>query len=65
MGQPRDGDPRSAFAVYEDGTLHLHRVEYDMKPVFAMMEEAGFNDYYYGGLATGARNLTRLPDLNS
>jgi putative phosphoesterase len=60
VGQPRDGDPRSAFAVY-DGEFTLHRVEYEMQVVFDLMEAAGFNDYYYGGLATGARTLTRLP----
>lgn len=60
VGQPRDGDPRAAFAVYEDGKFMLHRVEYDMQKVFDLMNAAGFNDYYYGGLKTGARNLRRL-----
>lgn len=32
VGQPRDGDPRAAFAVYdrEDRTVTFHRVEYDI-----------------------------------
>jgi len=32
VGQPRDGDPRAAYALYdtEAGTLTLHRVEYDI-----------------------------------
>src|SRR5665213_2843340 len=30
VGQPRDNDPRSAFAVF-DGEISLHRVEYDMQ----------------------------------
>jgi len=62
VGQPRDGDPRAAFAVYGDNNFELHRVEYDMQKVFAQMEAAGFNDYYYGGLKTGAKNLRRLTD---
>ena len=62
VGQPRDGDPRAAFAVYEAGEFTLHRVEYDMQKVFELMAAAGFNDYYYGGLKTGARNLRRLAD---
>lgn len=62
VGQPRDGDPRAAFAVYEAGEFTLHRVEYDMEKVFELMAAAGFNDYYYGGLKTGARNLRRLTD---
>ncbi|MEW6562858.1 MAG: metallophosphoesterase family protein [Pseudomonadota bacterium] len=62
VGQPRDGDPRAAFAVYEAGEFTLHRVEYDMQKVFDLMDAAGFNDYYYGGLKTGALNLRRLSD---
>ena len=62
VGQPRDGDPRAAFAVYEAGKFTLHRSEYDMQKVFGLMDAAGFNDYYYGGLKTGALNLRRLVD---
>jgi putative phosphoesterase len=59
VGQPRDNDPRASFAVY-DGMFSLHRVEYNMQKVFDLMELAGFNDYYYGCLKTGAKNLCRL-----
>ena len=62
VGQPRDGDPRAAFAVYDGKSFNLHRVEYDMQKVFDLMDAAGFNDYYYGGLKTGAKNLRRLKD---
>lgn len=60
VGQPRDNDPRAAFAVY-DGEITLHRVEYNMQKVFDLMDQAGFSDYYYGCLLTGARNLCKLP----
>lgn len=62
VGQPRDGDPRAAFAVFDGESFTLHRVAYDMQKVFDLMDAAGFNDYYYGGLATGARNLRKLAD---
>lgn len=62
VGQPRDGDPRAAFATFDGSAFALHRVPYDMQTVFDLMAAAGFNDYYYGGLATGARNLRRLAD---
>jgi predicted phosphodiesterase len=62
VGQPRDGDPRAAFATFDGASFALHRVEYNMQPVFDLMAAAGFSDYYYGGLATGARNLRRLSD---
>jgi putative phosphoesterase len=59
VGQPRDNNPRAAFAVY-DGTITLHRVEYNMQRVFDLMDKAGFSDYYYGCLKTGAKNLCKL-----
>ncbi|MBE9528037.1 MAG: metallophosphoesterase family protein [Proteobacteria bacterium] len=33
VGQPRDRDPRAAFAVYDSaaGSIEFHRVEYDIK----------------------------------
>jgi putative phosphoesterase len=61
VGMPRDGDPRASFALYNGGSFEIHRVEYDPRPVFRLMEAAGFDDYFYGGLVTGAPRLTRLP----
>ncbi|MBS1752135.1 MAG: metallophosphoesterase family protein [Bacteroidetes bacterium] len=60
VGQPRDNDPRSAFAVFDSHQIVLHRVEYDLQVVFDLMNKAGFSDYYYGCLKTGARNLCKL-----
>ena len=59
VGQPRDNDPRTAFAVY-DGEFSLHRAEYNIQKVFDLMDQAGFDDYYYGCLKTGAKNLCKL-----
>jgi len=59
VGQPRDNDPRAAFAVF-DGEFTICRVEYNMKKVFELMHQAGFNDYYYGCLQHGAKNLCKL-----
>jgi len=61
VGFPRDNDSRAAFAVYNDGEFSLHRIEYNMERVFELMNKAGFSDYYYGALKTGARNLCKLP----
>jgi putative phosphoesterase len=58
VGQPRDGDPRASFAVY-DGRFAVHRVEYDIDRVWEAMRAAGFDDYYFGGLRTGSRNLRK------
>jgi len=32
-GQPRDGDPRAAYAIWRDGDITLHRLEYDTESV--------------------------------
>lgn len=31
VGQPKDGDPRAAYAVWQDGEAALRRVEYDVE----------------------------------
>jgi len=43
VGQPRDGDPRSAYAVYDSDarTLAFYRVPYDIERTQALMAEAG------------------------
>lgn len=62
VGQPRDGDPRAAFALFDGRNFELRRAEYDMRKVFELMDAAGFSDHYYGGLKTGAKSLMRLPE---
>jgi putative phosphoesterase len=43
VGQPRDGDPRAAYAVVDldDRTVEERRVEYDIERVVGAVEEAG------------------------
>lgn len=57
VGQPRDNDPRAAFATFDGNNFKLYRVKYDIAKVGELMDKAGFNGYYYGCLKTGARNL--------
>lgn len=40
VGQPRDGDPRAAYAIIEDGQVHLKRVEYDIDAAVAALKAA-------------------------
>jgi diadenosine tetraphosphatase ApaH/serine/threonine PP2A family protein phosphatase len=41
VGQPRDGDPRASYAIYdsEAGTISLHRIPYDIEATQARMVE--------------------------
>lgn len=41
VGQPRDGDPRAAYAVIDDGQVEFRRVEYDISETLAQIEAAG------------------------
>ncbi len=43
VGQPRDGDPRAAFAIYDEGerAVTFKRVEYDIGATQKRMESAG------------------------
>jgi diadenosine tetraphosphatase ApaH/serine/threonine PP2A family protein phosphatase len=43
VGQPRDGDPRASYALYdtEAGSVHHYRVEYDIRATQKKMEEQG------------------------
>jgi len=61
VGQPRDNDPRAAFATFDGSKFELHRVEYDIDKVGELMEKAGFSGYYYDCLASGAKNLGWAP----
>ncbi|MBC7404819.1 MAG: metallophosphoesterase family protein [Cytophaga sp.] len=54
VGQPRDGDNRAAFATWDGKSFSLHRVAYDFYETGRLMEEAGFDGYYYQRLTIGA-----------
>lgn len=47
VGQPRDGDPRASYAMYdgEARTITLHRVEYDLETAQRKIREAGLPSY--------------------
>ena len=57
VGQPRDNDPRAAFATFDGNNFQLYRVEYDIGEVGELMEKAGFSGYYYDCLKSGAARL--------
>jgi diadenosine tetraphosphatase ApaH/serine/threonine PP2A family protein phosphatase len=46
VGQPRDGDPRAAFAIWDRQTnrLTFHRVEYDIETTLRAIRAAGLPD---------------------
>ncbi len=40
VGQPRDGDPRAAYAIIEDGRVELKRAEYDIDRAVAALDQS-------------------------
>ena len=55
VGQPRDGDPRAAYALWdpESHLLSLRRVHYDVRGAQRRIVEAGLPDSLAGRLAAG------------
>ncbi|MFP9192373.1 metallophosphoesterase family protein [Natronosalvus vescus] len=55
VGQPRDGDPRAAYAILdlETLTVETHRVDYDVDRVQAAVTEAGLPERIGTRLARG------------
>ena len=44
VGQPRDGDPRCAYAVIENGKVEIRRVEYDVDATLQQMRDSGIDE---------------------
>jgi len=40
VGQPRDGDPRAAYAIIENGKVSLRRVKYDIEATIQQLRAA-------------------------
>jgi predicted phosphodiesterase len=55
IGQPRDGDPRAAYVLYdpEERCVVYHRAEYDIAGVQAKIRRAGLPDVLAARLAIG------------
>jgi len=55
IGQPRDGDPRAAYVLYDpaDHCIQYCRQEYDIESVQAKIRRAGLPDVLADRLATG------------
>lgn len=55
VGQPRDGDPRAAYAIYDEGenVIHHYRIPYDIEETQAKMIQKGLPDYLVQRLTSG------------
>ena len=55
VGQPRDGDPRAQYAVWDDGLVTFRRAAYDVAETVTAMEASGCPEEYLPGLIQGWR----------
>ena len=55
VGQPRDGDPRASYAIYDmnESTVELRRLEYDLPKAQAKIRELGLPERLADRLAVG------------
>ena len=57
VGQPRDYDPKAAYAIIKENEIELKRVEYDIDRIAFEMQKAGFlervSSCLYGGMKIG------------
>ena len=55
VGQPRDGDPRAMYAIYDMAAARLsfHRVPYDHAAAAQAIRQAGLSEYFAHRLETG------------
>jgi putative phosphoesterase len=61
VGQPRDGDPRAAYAVIEDNKIELKRVAYPVEETVAQIEASPLPERAKQ-LLTHCARFGRLPD---
>ena len=55
VGQPRDGDPRASYLIYDDhaAILHHRRVDYDIAAAQTRIRAAGLPETLAARLAEG------------
>ena len=55
VGQPRDGDPRLSYAIYDDGkrALEIKRADYDIASARKKILKAGLPEWLGSRLAEG------------
>lgn len=63
VGQPRDGDPRAAYATIDDGQVTLHRVDYDVTTTVNAMKARDYEPFLYQGLSKGAQIGGRIDKI--
>lgn len=62
VGQPKDGDARAAYAIWEDGEIALRRVAYDVEETIRAYAATPFSQDVIAALAHVLRTGGALPE---
>jgi predicted phosphodiesterase len=63
VGQPRDGDPRAAYATVTSNKIECYRVSYDVARTVAAMQARGYEPFKYEGLWGGTQIGGRIDSI--
>jgi predicted phosphodiesterase len=63
VGQPRDGDPRAAYATVAANKIECHRISYDIARTVAAMQARGYEPFKYEGLWNGTQIGGRIDSI--
>lgn len=63
IGQPRDGNPQSAYALFDGKNIILRRVEYDIDQTQQQMQALGFDRRLFENLSHGSRIGGRIDKI--
>ncbi|MBR4329648.1 MAG: metallophosphoesterase family protein [Candidatus Riflebacteria bacterium] len=55
VGQPRDNNPKAAFAIIDNNKVKLYRIDYDIDSIAKAMLKAGFEERTYDCLYHGTK----------
>jgi len=66
VGQPRDGDKKAAYCLFDEqnGEVILRRVDYDIDKVTKKMKEIGFEKKFYENLYNGTRICGKIDNID-
>lgn len=65
VGQPKDGDPRAAYAIWQDGGIELRRAAYDVEETVRAYAATPFSEDVIASLAHVLRTGGALPQNTS
>lgn len=61
VGQPRDGDPRAKYAIFDDFIVEARAVPYDVQKTVDLIGKLGFPEFNASRLLSGSLDFDEIP----